>query len=77
MIGHELWDRTMFGGVMIFICAVFTFAIWDKSALLAIVGIANILFGAYVIWGAFAWEEYKREIYEKHEKDKPPDGAAN
>ncbi len=77
MIGHELWDRTMFGGVMIFIGAVFTFAIWDKSFLLGLVGVANILFGAYVIWGAFAWEEYKKEIYEKHEKDKQSSGPSS
>ena len=77
MIGHELWDRTMFGGTMILLGAIFTLAIWDKSFLLAIVGIANILFGAYVIWGAFAWEEYKKEIYQKHDAHKQTDDSSS
>ena len=77
MIGHELWDRTMFGGAMILLGAIFTIAIWDKSFLLAIVGIANILFGTYVIWGAFAWEEYKKEIYQKHDTHKQTDDSSS
>ena len=58
----------MFGAAMISVGAIFVLLIWDKSLLLALVGTVNILFGAYVIWGAFAWEEYKKEIYGKHDK---------
>lgn len=70
MIGNELWDRTIFGGAMILIGAVFFSLIWDKSFLLAAVGIANVLFGAYVIWGAIAWEEYRKEVHRKFGKSR-------
>lgn len=66
MIGNELWDKTIFGAIMIAIGLAFSWLMRDKSILLALVGVANILFGAYVIWGAFAWETYKEDIYEKH-----------
>ena len=68
MIGNELWDRTLFGASMIAIGVVFSWLVWDKSVVLAIVGILNILFGAYVIWGAIAWEEYKKDIHRKFGK---------
>ena len=68
MIGNELWDRSIFGGAMILIGTVFTWLVWDKSFVLAAVGIINVLFGAYVIWGAIAWEEYKKYIHRKFSK---------
>lgn len=75
MIGNELWDRTIFGSAMVLIGAVFSFLIWDKSFVLAAVGIANILFGAYVIWGAIAWEEYRKEVHRKFGKN--PNNSQN
>ncbi|MBI4430762.1 MAG: hypothetical protein HY587_03505 [Candidatus Omnitrophica bacterium] len=68
MIGSELWDRTIFGILMIVTGAVFLWLIRDKSWILAAVGVLNILFGAYVIWGAFAWEEYRKEVHRKFGK---------
>ena len=69
MIGNEFWDRSIFGIIMILIGIVFTWFMWDKSIILALVGVANILFVAYIIWGAFAWENYKEAVWEKHGKD--------
>ena len=68
MIGNELWDRSVFGVSMIFIGGIFAWIIWDKSWVLALVGAANMLFGAYVIWGAFAWRAYKEETLTRHGK---------
>ena len=66
MIGHQLWDRLMFGLTMILIGLLFAWLLWDKSRVLVAVGAANILFGLYVIWGAFAWQTYQKKLWQTY-----------
>ena len=76
MIGNEFWDRSIFGTMMVVIGGLFTWLIWGKSIIMVLVGISTMLFGAYVIWGAFAWEAYRRKVQEKYTRD-PKHGSSS